>query len=174
MDDNLIAVQLLDGSTVHIRPISPSDGDALVLFHEGLTNETTRLRFFNLHPHLTPREVERFTNVDHHDREALVLLDGPNIIAVGRYDRVGGTDDAEVAFVVADAWQGHGAGTHLLQQIALRARTEGVTRLVAETLSENHRMLDVFRHSGLMVGSGIDAGVVHVSLDPRLQPAVLP
>ena len=47
----------------------------------GLTNETTRLRFFILHPHLTPDEVERFTHVDHHDREALVALDGPDVIA---------------------------------------------------------------------------------------------
>ena len=48
------AAQLLDGRTVRIRPISPSDGEALVHFHEGLTNETTRLPFFIPHPHLTP------------------------------------------------------------------------------------------------------------------------
>jgi hypothetical protein len=83
---HLIDVQLLDGRTVGIRPISPSDREALVQFHEGLTSETTRLRFFILHPHLMPREVERFTHVDHHDREALVALDGPDIIAVGRFE----------------------------------------------------------------------------------------
>ena len=77
----------------------------------GLTNETTRLRFFIPHPHLTPGEVERFTHVDHHEREALVALDGPDLIAVGRFDRLPGTDDAEVAFVVADGWQGQGVGS---------------------------------------------------------------
>ena len=63
-------------------------------FHEGLTDETTRLRFFMLHPHLGQSEVARFTHVDHHDREALVALDGHDIIAVGRYDRLPGTDAA--------------------------------------------------------------------------------
>jgi len=165
VDDDPIAVQLFDGRTVSIRPISPSDGDALVHFHEGLTKETTRLRFFIMHPYLSPREIARFTQVDHHDREALVALDGLDIIAVGRYDRLPGTGDAEVAFVVADGWQGHGVGTHLLEQLAHRARTEGVSGFVADTLTENHRMREVFRHSGLLAGSGTEAGVVHVRLD---------
>jgi GNAT superfamily N-acetyltransferase len=172
VDDRPGAVQLLDGRTVGIRPISASDGEALVRFHEGLTDETTRLRFFALHPHLALKEVERFTHVDHHDREALVLVDGPDIVAVGRYDCIPGTSDAEVAFVVADDWQGHGAGTHLLEQLVQRARGQGVKRLVADTLGENRRMRDVLRHSGPMVFSATGAGVVRVMVD--LGPEPLP
>ena len=165
MNEDRSAVQLLQGRTFSIRPISPSDGEALVRFHDGLTNETARLRFFILHPHLTPNEVERFTHVDHHDREALVVLDGAHIVAVGRFDRLPGTDDAEVAFVVADEWQGHRVGTYLLEQLAHRARAEGITQFVAEMLSENHRMRQVFGRSGLLVESATEAGVVHVVLD---------
>lgn len=161
----LIDVQLRDGRSVGIRAMAESDGDALVRFHEGLTKETTRMRFFMLHPHLTLGEVERFTHVDHHDREALVVLDGPDIVAVGRYDRLPGTTEAEVAFVVADGWQGHGAGTYLLAHLAQRARIEGLTAFVADTLGDNHRMRDVFRHSGLVAESHTVAGVVHVVLD---------
>ena len=158
---------LLDGRTVHIRPISSSDGDALVQFHDGLTRDTTRLRFFTLHPHLTPTEVERFTHVDHRDREALVALAGADIVAVGRFDRVEGTDEAEVAFVVADDWQRQGLGTYLLQLLADRARSEGIERFAADTLGENRRMRAVFRNSGMVVDSETDAGVVHVVLDLR-------
>ncbi|MDX6231291.1 MAG: hypothetical protein QOH68_242 [Nocardioidaceae bacterium] len=165
MDPTAVAVQLIDGTTVQIRPMSPTDRDALLRFHATLTDETTRLRFFNLHPHLTPDEVERFTHVDHHDREALVALDGDDIIAVGRYDRLPCTDDAEVAFVVADGLQGHGIGTHLLDQLVQRARAEGVTRFEADTLCENHKMRAVFRGSGLLTTSAIEAGVVHVVLE---------
>ena len=169
--DRLTApTELSDGRTVLIRPILSSDSDALVRFHESLSRETTRLRFFTIHPHLTPREVERFTHVDHHDREALVALAGDDIIAVGRYDRIPGSTDAEVAFVVADEWQGHGLATVLLHELAARARAEGVTRFVAETLGENHPMQHVFVRSGLLVDSGWDAGVVHVVLD-LLEPA---
>jgi GNAT superfamily N-acetyltransferase len=163
----MIALRLHDGRTARIRPISPSDGEALVRFHDGLTSETTRMRFFALHAHLTPGEVERFTHVDHHDREAFVALDGSDVVAVGRFDCLPGTDDAEVAFVVADGWQGEGVGTHLLEELADRARAEGVTRFVADTLAENHRMRGVFRRSGLMVESVSQAEVVHVVLDLR-------
>lgn len=165
MEDEPIVVQLLEDRTAHIRSISTSDGDALMQFHEGLTSETARLRFFILHPHLTPSEVERFTHVDHHEREALVALDGSRIIAVGRFDRLPGTNDAEVAFVVADAWQGHGLATALLEQLARRARTEGIDRFVADTLGENQRMRDVFSHSGLVTKTESQAGVVHVVLN---------
>lgn len=58
------------------------------------------------------------------NREALVALDGANIVAIGRYDRLPGTDDAEVAFVVADSWQGDGAGAELLKRLRIgRGRT---------------------------------------------------
>ena len=163
-----MTVRMLDGSTARIRPISPSDGDALVRFHDGLTNDTTRMRFFSLHPHLTPGEVERFTHVDHHDREALVALDGPDIIAVGRFDRLPGTDDAEVAFVVADGWQGEGVGTHLLEELAQRARhgrRHTVCRGHARREPSNAEGLPPLGADG-RIGHG--GRVVHVVLDLRL------
>jgi RimJ/RimL family protein N-acetyltransferase len=168
VDDDPVAVQLLDGRTVRLRPIAPSDRDALVRFHEGLTLETTRLRFFTVHPQLTPNEVERFTHVDHHEREALVVLHAHDIVAVGRYDRLPETDDAEVAFIVADAWQGAGVAMHLLTQLARQAADEGITRFVADTLCENHRMRAVFLRSGLPLHSESGIGVVQIVLDlPR-------
>jgi GNAT superfamily N-acetyltransferase len=165
--------ELLDGREIHIRPISPGDGDALVRFHQGLSDETTRLRFFVLHPELACTEVVYFTHVDHHDREALLALVGDDIVGVGRYDRIPRTSDAEVAFVVADGWQGSGIGTHLLEHLVHRATEEGVTRFLADTLAENYRMRGVFRDSGLLTESVARAEVVHVVLDLQLEPAVL-
>ena len=163
--ENLIESQLRDGRIVHLRPIAASDDKALVRFHERLSLETTRLRFFGLHPHLTPREVDRFTHVDHHDREGLVVLDGDEIIGVGRYDRVPDSTDAEVAFVVADSWQGLGIATILLEELARQGRREGIVRFVADTLGENHRMQHVFQHSGRLVDSAWDCGVFHAVLN---------
>ena len=63
---------LADGGTVHVRPIRPDDKDRLVDLHGRLSDRTIYYRFFSPHPRLTPREVERFTTVDHEDRVALV------------------------------------------------------------------------------------------------------
>ncbi len=127
--------------------------------------ETTRLRYFSPHPHLSRDELARFTTVDHHDREALVMWSGGAIIAVGRYDRAPGRPEAEVAFVVRDDQQGHGAATILLFRLAERAREEGITRFAADTLTDNRRMVEVFHHTGWVTSSRIDCGVLHLVMD---------
>ena len=174
MSKHVTTVELRGGSTVTIRPVSTLDADALRRFHEGLSRETTRMRFFVTHPHLTPTEVERFTHVDHHEREALVMTDGCDIVGVTRYDRVPGTDDAEVAFVIADDWQGYGAGTHLLERLVSCARSEGISRFVADTLCENHRMRKVFHRSGMVAGSTMEGDVIRVVLDLQLASVAVP
>ena len=161
---------LADGRVVQIRPIDPGDADRLVRFHESLSPETTRLRFFSFHPHLTDAEVARFTTVDHHDREALVAAAGDDLVGVARYDRLEPTRDAEVAFVVSDRWQGSGVGSLLLEHLAARARAEGLQRFVAETLSENRRMLQVFAASGLVANRSWEHGVAHLVMSLDLSP----
>ena len=93
----------VDGATLHLRPIRPSDASAPVRFHQGLSARSVYRRFFSTHPRLTDAEVQRFTNVDYVERLALVVEDLGQLVAVGRFDRTPGTTDAEVAFVVADA-----------------------------------------------------------------------
>ena len=83
-----------------------------------------------------------------------------------------GSSDAEVAFVVADAWQGRGLGSVLFRRLAARAAELGVRRLVAETLFSNRRMLAVFRHAVLPCVETIQGDVVRVVLD--LSPASVP
>jgi GNAT superfamily N-acetyltransferase len=155
---------LRDGTPVAVRPISTDDDERLTHFHESLSAETTRLRFFAVHPHLSRRETARFTDVDHTDREAWVALVDDEIIGVGRFERLTNSDDAEVAFVVADRWQGLGVGPILLRQLADCARAVGIRRLLAETLAENRHMLEVFARSGLPVTRSMAQGVVTVTM----------
>jgi RimJ/RimL family protein N-acetyltransferase len=145
--------------------MAPEDEAALERFHRGLSPETTRLRFFATHPRLSDDERYRVTHVDHHDREAFVAYDGDRIIAVGRFDRLANGTDAEIAFVVADAWQGRGLGRLLLRELVARAGEVGITRFVAQTLPENHRMMSVFRHARLPIEVAFRDGVLHVVLD---------
>lgn len=144
-----------------IRPIEASDAAALVAFHTELSSDSTRFRYFSAHPRLSDGEIERFTHVDHRGREALVALDGDEIVGVARYERLESPAEAEVAFVVADRWQHRGIGTELLAELATRAREEGVTQLVADTLFENRAMIAVFEQSGFTLRRSHDHGVVH-------------
>ncbi len=148
------------GLCYHVRPIRPDDAPRLVAFHEQLSPHSVYLRFFTFHPTLSQGEVERFTTVDYVNRLALVATAGDRLIAVGRFDRVPGETEAEVAFVVADEYQHHGIGSLLLDELARAAWQRGVEIFKADTLAENAAMLDVFRHAGFPVTSGVEYGTV--------------
>jgi GNAT superfamily N-acetyltransferase len=149
-----------DGLRYSIRPIRPDDAEALAAFHARLSPRTCFLRYFSYHPVLSKDEVKRFTQVDYRDRMALVAATDGRIIGVGRYDRHTGTDEAEVAFVIADEYQNHGIGSLLLDLLATAARSRGIRAFLADTLYENQAMLDVFLHSGFPVRRETECGTV--------------
>jgi GNAT superfamily N-acetyltransferase len=169
--DLVVDEQLRDGSVVRFRPIRPSDGDALVDFHDGLSSQSVYRRFFFVHPHLARREVERFTRVDYVERMAFAVFDGDRMVGVGRYERVPGGPDAEVAFVVTDDHQHLGIGTLLLDYLADVARSHGVEVFVAQTLSDNRDMLGVFLSSGFPVTASSAAGTVTLRFPIVRSPA---
>jgi GNAT superfamily N-acetyltransferase len=84
---------------------------------------------------------------------------------VARYDRLPESDAAEVAFVVADEFQGRGVGGLLLRNLAAIARARGIARFVADTLSDNRRMLRTFQRSGFPTTRSRADGVERVTLD---------
>jgi acetyl coenzyme A synthetase (ADP forming)-like protein len=153
---------LTDGAAVHVRPIRPDDAAGLVALHGRLSPETVYRRFFSPHPVLSAAEVQRFTTVDYRDRFALVALAEGQLVAVARFERLGASSDAEVAFVVEDRYQGRGTGTLLLEHLAAAARERGITRFVAETLSTNTAMLAVFANAGFQVEHTYQGGTVTV------------
>ena len=106
------------------------------------------------------------------DGTTLVAVIDREIVAVARFDRLGDGDEAEVAIVVADKWQGRGLGTLLFRALAARARDVGIVRFRAETLGENGRMLNVFRHAELPCQQGFEVGVVHTTIELVTEPAV--
>ncbi|MBC7290975.1 MAG: GNAT family N-acetyltransferase [Actinotalea sp.] len=161
-------VVLRDGGTAHVRPILPSDAEALQQFHVGQSERSTYFRFFAPLERLPESDLRRFTHVDHRDRVALLAIageaDGERIIAVARYDRVDART-AEVAFNVADDHHGRGLGSVLLEHLAAAARERGIARFTAEVLPQNSQMIAVFREAGYAVSQRLEDGILTVSFD---------
>jgi GNAT superfamily N-acetyltransferase len=155
--------RMRDGASIWLRPICPDDAQLLTEFHEHLSDLSTYHRYFFLHPRLSSAEVEHLTHVDYLDRLALVCEDHGHLVAVGRYERLPGTREAEVAFVVADAYQHRGLGSLLLQRLVEAARDRGIETFTAETLAENRDMIDVFMSSGFPVTTTTEWGTVYLS-----------
>ena len=136
-----------------LRPISPADETALIEFHDRCSETTRYLRFAATKPRLRPAEAYYLCGVDDHSRGALVIIesDDPGTIhGVGRWERVSPTE-AELAFVIEDAYQGQGLGRKLIEATIERAREEGFTRLVTDVLSSNYRMRRLARDYNLAI-----------------------
>ncbi|MET7399842.1 GNAT family N-acetyltransferase [Dactylosporangium sp. NPDC005572] len=156
-------VLLSDGTTVHLRPIRPDDADRIVALHGRFSERTRYMRYFSAYPRIPQRDLDRFVNVDHHDREAFVVEHAGELIAVGRYERLGAqSHQAEVAFVVEDAHQGRGIGSVLIEHLVAAAGTVGITEFEADVLPINQAMLRVFMAAGFRIERQFADGVVHL------------
>jgi acyl-CoA synthetase (NDP forming)/GNAT superfamily N-acetyltransferase len=160
-------VVLRDGRTAHLRAVRPDDVNLMVEFYARVSDGSKYYRFFTPMPELSTSDLRRFTQVDHVDRVALVMMVGGQMIAVGRYDRIR-PGEAEVAFLVEDRHQGRGIAHILLEHLAQAGRERGIERFVAEVLPENSRMLQTFREAGYHVTSGLEDGIIMLEfpIDP--------
>ena len=145
----------------------------MALFHSRLSAESIRLRFFTAHPTLSDTEIRRLTHLSGPDDLALVALRGGDIVAIAQYDRSPESEEAEVAFVVDDAYQGRGLSTLLLERLASEGRRFGIRRFVAHTLWENRAMIGVLHDAGFTHRFSHDEAVVTVVLDIAPSPEAL-
>ena len=101
----------------------------------------------------------------------LVATTGPDERIVGHalYARID-ADRAEIAFTIADEYQGRGLGTLLLGQLAEHAAANGIHQFVAVVLPTNFRMLGVFRDSGFPIVTHTGPDEIHLELPTSLTP----
>lgn len=156
------SIVLSDGDTAFVRPMTPQDAPLLLAFHERQPRENLYRRFLSPKPTLNDKELMHFTNVDFHDRVALVVEDRGAFIAWASYERWKDRDDAEVAFMVDQEHQGRGIATLLLEHLAAIARSNGIQRFTAEALSDNRQMLRVFARAGWPVQRHYESGLTEL------------
>ena len=159
---------LKDGSPIRVRPARPEDEPAIVAFLQGLAVESRRMRFAGMISDLDG-PARRWAAPGDPTGCSLVAETGieDRVIAHASYDRVG-PDSAEVAFIVADGYQGRGIATLLLEELAERAQEAGIATFCAEVLPENARMLEVFRGSGFPIRLSAEPGAVLVEFPTAL------
>ncbi|MDI6912147.1 GNAT family N-acetyltransferase [Nocardioides sp.] len=155
-------VLLRDGTIAVIRPLAPADLPGLLELHEGVSDDSLRLRFFSPSRYAATKYVEHLRDAP--DTRSLVLERDGRICALATAEPVE-PGAAEVAFLVADDLQGLGVGSLLLEHLAAACRECGVRRFVAEVLWENRAMLAVFIDAGFAVVRHNDGATVAVEMD---------
>ncbi len=160
---------LKDGRSVIVRAIRPDDKTTILQGVSLFSNDSLYKRFHGAKTSLTSQELKYYTEIDylHHVALLAVLKENSQAIAGGRfiaYDEDAQPRIAELAFAVADNFQGLGAGTIMLKHLIKISREIGIETLEADVLVENTAMLRVFEKSGLSVTKIRDGGNVHVTM----------
>jgi acetyltransferase len=163
-----------DGTQVAIRPICPADEPLMVRFHRGLSDRTVYLRYFCSLSLATRTAHDRLVRIcfANPDRETvLVATDADEssgaqrIVAVGRLNKLLPKNEAEVAILVSDEYQGCGVGSELLRHLIQIAREQKLDRIVAEMLRDNTIMQTVLKRSRFRLSLFNDPRSVRAVLD---------
>jgi len=161
--------KLKDGTAVTIRPIRPEDEPAMVHFHETLSERSVYYRYFhlmNLEQRTTHERLTRICFIDY-DRELALVAERRDpatgeseLLGVGRLSKIFGANEAEVAVLVSDAWQGRGLGKELLARLQIVGADEKLDRLTADILPENRDVQRLCEKLGFALKHLPDEGVV--------------
>ena len=152
--------KLADGTLVVIRPIRPEDEPLAIDFHKSLSEETMHLRYFGFLEGEALIAHERLVQIcfSDYDREINLVAEriqpGRNqrqIVAIARLIKSYGANEAALAIVISDDWQGKGLGTKLVRDLLEIGCTEGLERIVAYVLPENYVMQRICRKQGFEV-----------------------
>jgi RimJ/RimL family protein N-acetyltransferase len=159
-----IPIQVRDGSHLLLRPVLPGDSERTVHGHVYFSSETLYRRFMSAR---LPTEalMHYLSEVDYVDHFVWVVTDGTDPVADARFVR-DETDPtvAEIAFTVADAYQGRGIGSFLIGALSVAARVDGVERFSARMLSDNLPMRTIMDRHGA-VWQREDIGVITTVID---------
>jgi GNAT superfamily N-acetyltransferase len=138
-----------------IRPIVIGDVERLDRMFSRLSPQSVHFRFFSPISRPPRAALLHLAHVDHGRRDALVALDGDEIVAVARYDALKGdgspsgarmpSNQAEIALTVEDAWQHRGVGFRLARRLAVLATDRGYEAFVATMLPDNRAALGLVR-----------------------------
>jgi acetyl coenzyme A synthetase (ADP forming)-like protein len=161
-----VDVILRDGGTLRLREPRDADRAALVRFFEELSPRSLFLRFHGV-PRVDAHLVDPVLEPDWVERGALLASVAENgedrVVALANYVRLRDPRSAEVAFAVADAYQGRGIGTRMLERLAALAGPHGIERFVGEVMAENTAMIGVFEGVGFAVSRTLDGGEVEMT-----------
>ncbi len=162
--------RLRDGRIVLLRPIKPEDEPLWLEMFQNFTEESIRFRFFQIIKD-TPHETRiRYTNIDY-DREIAIVPElaengRKRILGVVRVSIEPDGKTGEIAFIVADPWQGLGLGTKLVDYAIEVCKDMKIETLYAIMLADNFRAIGLMKKMGFQVAS-MDPETVKGVLDLR-------
>lgn len=148
--------QLKDGTQVLIRPSRPEDAEEIQEFVRRLSDQSRYNRFMSSIKELSQAILVKFTQLDYDREMALSMIkehpeSRDETLGIARYMTDPDMEACEFAISIADAWQGQGIGTILMERLFEVAREQGLKVMRGEILTSNAGMQKLTRKLGFTV-----------------------
>lgn len=141
-----------------LASLDPSDGPLVSGMFRRLSPESVYRRFFSPISRSDAFQAS-VLRVDHRDHEAIAAVQGGEIVGLAQYARLPGAKQANLAIVVADAWQRQGLGTRLIAALADRAVEEGIDSFAVDIQGDNFAALKLLKRVAPRTRMAFSAGV---------------
>ena len=149
------SVKLHDGTKVVLRAIKPEDEPLWLEMIGNCSKESLYSRFRYFFHWQSHEAATRYCYIDY-DREIAIVVektenDKKELLGVGRLVADPDHETAEYAILIVDAWQQKDLGNILTDYCMEIASSWKLKRFVAQTTTDNKRMITVFRKRGFEV-----------------------
>jgi acyl-CoA hydrolase/GNAT superfamily N-acetyltransferase len=156
------------GLSVRFRPIKPSDEEEMRRLFYRFSDQSVYYRYFAPIKTMSHAKMQEYVNVDFGHIMSIVGLAGESgqehIIAEARYVKEEGTQYADTAFVVDEAYQGAGIATYIYRMMIRLAKERGIKGFKSDVLASNKGMLKVFEKGGEVVNSKLEFNVYSLTI----------
>src|SRR5215471_13621216 len=146
---NCLATGSAKAGSYCVREGGSDDESKIREFATGLSEPTRYFRFFTTNSPASPSVLRMLTG-GIPGSDMLVITDEQGAVVghgMAADITADGRPGVDLGVVIADAWQGQGLGTVMLELLAQRAASRGARALAVEVLPSNSRMLALFsRH----------------------------
>lgn len=180
----MIQIESATANRPGLVALEPSDREPVARLFGRLSAESVYRRFFS--PVLWPEQfATAVLRVDQRDRVAVAAVEDGEIVGIAQYARSKGRSEAErgttpplpanagmvrgllppepaladLAIVVADAWQKQGIGTRLVAALADRALSNGITAFAVDVQGDNDASIRLLRRVAPGIRLAFSAGV---------------
>ena len=157
----------IDNEAIIIRPAKPVDERRIQEHFYNLDKNDVVARFFHEKTSFVQDEVKGVSLIDYIKDLTVLAVVGEvgfgQVVGIGECLLDPASNEAEVAFSISKSYQKKGLGKLLLDKLALAARENGISGLVAYTSAQNRGMIKLFKSLPYKTDSFFDGEMLKLS-----------
>lgn len=163
-EEYVSSIKMKDGTNIILRPIKPEDEPMWFDLLGSCSRESIYARFRYFFRWQTHEVASRYCFIDY-DREIAIVAEvneggKRKLLGVGRLVADPDHETVEYAVLVCDEWQNKGLGSILTDYCLGISKKWKLKHIVAQTTSDNLRMISVFQKRGFKITPDLESSLV--------------